>query len=121
MQSQYLAGAAADDERTKPPSRVRRGGQQRQRRQQVDVPRVGVVLEPERETTPVTAVCGAAASCGQQSGRGVWLLPTARGLCVGCGDSCRPSLSMSGPTYLLRRSVRQPPGGVQSTELSSDS
>ena len=28
---------------------------------------------------------------------------------------------MSGPAYLLRRSVRQPPGGVQSTELSSDS
>jgi hypothetical protein len=28
---------------------------------------------------------------------------------------------MSGPVYLLRMSVRQPPGGVQSTELSSDS
>ena len=64
MQSSYLAGAAADDERTKPPSRVRRGGQQRQRRQQVDVPRVGVVLEPERETAPVTAMCGAAVSYG---------------------------------------------------------
>ena len=70
MQSSYLAGAAADDERAKPPSRVRRGGQQRQRRQQVDVPGVGVVLEPERETAPVTAMCGAAASYGPaESGR----------------------------------------------------
>ena len=28
---------------------------------------------------------------------------------------------MSGPAYLLRRSLRKQPGGVQSTELSSDS
>ena len=40
---------------------------------------------------------------------------------VGCGDSCHQSPSMSGPAYLLRMSVRQPPGGVQSTELSSES
>jgi len=42
-------------------------------------------------------------------------------VCVGCGDSCHLPPSMSGPVYLLRMSVRQPPGGVQSTELSSDS
>ena len=60
----YLAGAASDDERAERPSRMRLGGQQRQRRQQIDVPGVGIVLEPARETAPLTARCGTAASCG---------------------------------------------------------
>ena len=74
--SRYLAGAAADDEGAKRPSRMRLGGKQRQRRQQVDVTGVGVVLEPVRETAPPTAMCRAAASCSPAeqpwAALGVW-------------------------------------------------